>query len=83
MLFRSGTLYEDAGDGYGYRSGDYLLTTYVAKLRGNKLRVRVAASEGHRTHAPREIVVQVVTDDGVVTAHGAEDKLVVTLPSKH
>lgn len=77
-----GTLYEDAGNGYDYRNGDYRLTTYAARRRGDKLRVRIVSSEGHRTHAPRNIVVQVLTDDGVVTAHGAEDNLVLTLPPK-
>ncbi|HEY0197542.1 MAG TPA: TIM-barrel domain-containing protein [Rhodanobacter sp.] len=78
-----GTLYEDAGDGYGYRQGDYRSTTYVARRRGAKVRVRIAATEGKRAHSPRNIVVQWVTDDGLFTGSGAEDNVVVALSLKH
>jgi alpha-glucosidase len=78
-----GTLYEDAGEGYGYRKGDYRLTTYVAKRHGSKVRVRIASTDGQRTHPSRNIVVQVVNDDGLFTGSGAEDSVVVTLSSAH
>ncbi|NOT34706.1 MAG: DUF5110 domain-containing protein [Candidatus Eisenbacteria bacterium] len=47
----TGTLYEDDGDGFGYRDGDFLRTHYKARLEGGILRVRIAASEG-RWSAP-------------------------------
>lgn len=41
-----GTLYEDAGDGFGYRDGAYRLTRFSAQLDGARLVVRIASSEG-------------------------------------
>ena len=35
----TGTLYEDAGDGYGYQTGEYALTTFTAKRDGDKVTV--------------------------------------------
>lgn len=75
-----GQLYEDAGDGYGYRQGDYLLTSYRAETRDGAVRIGIELSEGQRARPPREIVVQVVTDAGVLTGMGAErDGVVVPL----
>jgi alpha-glucosidase len=42
----AGTLYEDAGDGFGYREGGYRLTRFEAQLEGARLTVRAASSEG-------------------------------------
>jgi alpha-glucosidase len=42
-----GRLYEDAGDGYGYRTGEYRLTTYEVKRRDTGAVVRVIDCEGN------------------------------------
>ncbi len=68
----SGRLYEDAGDGFGYREGDYLLTTYEAVLRGGALEVRVGQEEGRRSRANRELRVELLGDDGVAKATGRD-----------
>ena len=44
----TGQLYEDDGDGFGYLRGDYLLTTYRAESRGDKVEVTLSASEGKK-----------------------------------
>jgi alpha-glucosidase len=41
-----GTLYEDAGDGFGYRDGEYRLTRFTAQLEGGRLVVKAAGGEG-------------------------------------
>jgi alpha-glucosidase len=41
-----GTLYEDAGEGFGYRDGQYRLTRFAARLEGRRLEVRIVSSEG-------------------------------------
>ena len=41
-----GQLYEDAGDGYGYRNGDHLVTTYEAVHDGNEVDVRIVDRRG-------------------------------------
>ncbi len=47
-----GELYEDAGDGFAYRQGDYLVSKMEASLEKKCLTVSVTASEGNR-QAPR------------------------------
>lgn len=78
-----GQLYEDAGDGYGYRQGDYRLTRYHAQRQGDVVHVNIAGSEGGRRQPARDIVVQVVTDDGVFTGRGAEADVAVPLHAAH
>ena len=60
-----GVLYEDDGDGFGYRTGDYRLTTFKARQNGDKVVLSVAASEGKRPQIKRTVQVQVVRHDGM------------------
>lgn len=73
-----GELYEDAGDGYGYRDGDYRLTKYRAFRKDGEVIVSVARREGDRAIAPRKVVVQVVNDVGIYVGVGAEDSEIHT-----
>ncbi len=41
----SGTLYEDAGEGFGYQKGEFRRTTFKAKAEGNDVKV-TTSSEG-------------------------------------
>ncbi len=59
-----GTLYEDAGDGYGYRSGEFLRTTYQATRTGSAVAVEIASTFGKLARPERSIVVRVMLDDG-------------------
>ncbi len=61
-----GKLYEDAGDGFGYKTGDYLLTTYRATLRNGEIAVSVANTQGHRARPQRAVRLEVVAADGSV-----------------
>ncbi|MEP6898479.1 MAG: TIM-barrel domain-containing protein [Rhodanobacter sp.] len=74
-----GRLYEDAGDGYGYRDGGYRLTTYLARRHGDTVRVSIAASEGRLARPRRDIVVQMLTEQGVASGKGADGHVVVPL----
>jgi alpha-glucosidase len=67
-----GVLYEDAGDGYGYQHGKYLLTTYSAEKQGNKVTVKIAAEEGNMKRPHRAANIEIVTGRRVVRANGAE-----------
>jgi alpha-glucosidase len=68
----SGHLYEDAGEGFGYRDGDYLLTTYQAALSGGCVEVSVAREEGDRSRPVRELHVELLTSTGVLRASGTD-----------
>jgi alpha-glucosidase len=74
-----GALYEDAGDGYAYQNGDYLLTTYSAEQVGGEVRVRVESEEGDRLRPERTVRVIVVTDDGAFEGSGSEAST-ITVP---
>ena len=60
----SGQLYEDAGDGFGYQAGDYLLTTYHAEMHAGRAVVTVAATDGHRVRPARKVVVELIDEKG-------------------
>ena len=64
-----GTLYEDAGDGYGYQSGEYLLTTYSAARAGNTVTL-TARGEGKMTRPARRVVVRVLLDGKEIRSEG-------------
>jgi len=44
----SGTLYEDAGDGFGYRKGEYVISQIKAEVQGKQLTVTIEQVEGNR-----------------------------------
>jgi alpha-glucosidase len=72
-----GVLYEDAGEGYGYQEGDYLLTAYSAEQVGDTVEVRIASEEGARERPERIIDVVIVTDSGTFEGSGSETSTIV------
>jgi alpha-glucosidase len=55
-----GTLYEDAGDGFGYQNGDFALTTYRAVRTDKGVQVSVVGAEGQMKKPARKLVVRVI-----------------------
>ena len=78
-----GTLYEDAGDGYEYRSGGFSLTTFRAELASDRtITLRAVSHRGARTHQPRAAVARVLTARGSVDGQGREnDQVQIKLPN--
>ena len=75
-----GELYEDAGDGYGFQSGDYLLSQYEAKQTGRTVTV-LATGSGLRARPRRPVAIELITDQGVVRAAGVDgEKIQIALP---
>jgi len=64
-----GTPYEDEGDGFGYESGMYLLTTYDARTIGNFVRVSIKGQQGFMPRPRRDARVELITD----SAHYCDD----------
>ncbi len=61
-----GTLYDDAGDGYGYRDGDYSVHRFTCSaIDGGRLRVAIEQMEGERK-ANRQYRIGYVNDDDVL-----------------
>lgn len=69
-----GTLYEDAGEGYGYLEGDYLLTTYRATQEGRRVTVGIAGTRGKMPRPSRSVRVELLTDSGVIAEEGVEER---------
>jgi alpha-glucosidase len=77
----TGTLYEDAGDGWGYRDGEFLLTTYHASLEGNSVTVSITQADGQLRRPARKVIVRVLSGAKEATADGADGgRISVPLP---
>lgn len=59
----SGTLYEDAGDGFGYQRGEFRLTRFDAAVAGGEL-VITSTVEGEYRPARKETRVRVISGPG-------------------
>ena len=55
-----GFLYEDGGDGIGYRANEYLWTRYLAEIRDGVVTVRLASSEGGMRRPERALNVRLI-----------------------
>lgn len=90
-----GSLYEDAGDGYGYRTGEYLLTRYKAIREGKTVTISTASTEGGLARPGRQVEIRLLLDArpgkdatghattiaGVVVGEGRDGEAVrITLP---
>ncbi len=69
----AGFLYEDAGDGHGYREGEFARSRYVAVRAGDRVEVRFDGQVGRMSRpAGRKLIVRVLTDVGEFTAAGED-----------
>lgn len=75
-----GELYEDAGDGYGYRDGEYLITRYRARRIGEEVIVDVASSEGSMQRPRRQLDVIVLLSGGRRCSASGRDGEPVRVP---
>lgn len=64
-----GTLYEDAGDGFGYRKGAYLVSCFTARQVGATVEVKIIPKSGKLKAFGRKYKVIVVTDHGTVEGY--------------
>jgi alpha-glucosidase len=69
----AGTLYEDAGDGFGYQKGDYRQTRFAAKQQGNRVTVTLEP-KGKMPKLNRNVSIELVTEKGIVKAEGRESQ---------
>lgn len=77
----SGTIYEDAGDGFGYKKGEYAEYKANAKLNGKTLTVTLDKVAGNMAAAPKKLRVGYVTD-GRITFSPWTDSNTVTMKVK-
>ena len=58
----TGTLYDDAGDGFANQAGDFFLATFQARQEGGKVRVTVTKKTGSRP-LPEKTILIVLADN--------------------
>ena len=73
-----GSLYDDAGDGFEYRNGDYSICEFTASRKGDQLRVDIQQTEGKRA-AHRVYRIGFVTD-GTITYSDWSDQTTLFVP---
>ncbi len=78
----SGEMYEDAGDGWGFRTGEYLLTRYEASTDGKTVTIKATTTDGKLPRPNRRVEVRVLLDAGKeATGAGREGESIrVELP---
>ncbi|KAL6880661.1 hypothetical protein ACP4OV_012226 [Aristida adscensionis] len=79
-----GILFEDAGDGYEFEQGNYLLTYYVAELRQTVVTVKISKSEGLWKRPKRILKINVLLGGGaMISSHGVDGEEVhLQMPSE-
>jgi alpha-glucosidase len=61
-----GKIYEDEGDGFGYKSGKYTLSDYNAYVEKDKLQLRKTVSSGKGNSSTKYHKIILYTDSGVI-----------------
>ncbi|HZW10050.1 MAG TPA: TIM-barrel domain-containing protein [Phycisphaerales bacterium] len=73
-----GTLYEDFGDGWEFRDGEYRLTTYEAVAEADAVYVRATRRDGRWNAPQRALRVRLLMRDGTeLRASGRENEDIV------
>jgi alpha-glucosidase len=76
----SGRMYEDAGDGFGYRKGDFRLSRFSARRRDGGIEIRSGKAEGRRKGQHRPVTVLAYLDGRWVKGEGTEGSAFVIRP---
>jgi alpha-glucosidase len=77
-----GTLYEDAGEGFGFQRDEFLITNFLATTVGDTLEISIQSQSGRMPRPERELRVRVITDNGVIALDGAREGSKVVVPLK-
>jgi alpha-glucosidase len=79
----TGTLYEDAGEGFQYLNGEYLITGFTAKQEGSVIKVEIKSKEGNLKSANRKYKVIVATEKGLIESDWiAKNKITIKKSSE-
>lgn len=69
----TGTLYEDAGEGFAYRTGEFLLTRYDAVRTGTNVLVTATTVDGKMSRPNRQVNVRILLDNGIEATGKGKD----------
>ena len=65
-----GKLYEDDGDGYSFKNGDYCLSEFSAELIDGRVIVKLSNMDGNNKYKNRLVSVAVIDENGVSSGYG-------------
>lgn len=68
----TGQLYEDSGEGWGFKQGEFRKTTYAAEMKDGAILVTRTKVEGKMPQVNRPLLVRVFTDKGEWVGNGTE-----------
>jgi alpha-glucosidase len=78
-----GTLYEDAGHGYGFYKNQMRRIRYRATTEGDSVYLRVSGLDGGEPIPRRKVLIRVLTPTGEVTGEGSERGTIrIALPAE-
>jgi alpha-glucosidase len=60
-----GSLYEDDGDGYGYKSGQFAVTTFSALSDDGKITVKMKKIDGKMSLKPKTYRIEIYSKNGI------------------
>ena len=69
----SGELYYDKGEGFDYKNGDFAIIKFKAETKNNKVIITIIKAEGNRILKNNLIIANIITDKGILKAHGKEN----------
>jgi alpha-glucosidase len=76
----AGVLYEDAGEGWGFKDGEYLLTTYRARTRRDgSVAITAETTEGDMARPDRAVYVRLITAEGEREIWGTDGEEIVII----
>jgi alpha-glucosidase len=71
-----GALYEDAGEGFSYKKGEYRNYAFTARQKGTTVRVNITPKDGQLQPTGRKYKVCVVTNNGTSESEWTKEKRV-------
>jgi len=79
----TGTLYEDAGDGFQYQKGEYLVSGFTAKQVGPVVKVEIKTKVGSLKPQNRKYKIIIITNNGSIESDWVQkNSITIKMPSK-
>ena len=79
----TGTMYEDAGDGFQYQKGEFLVSGFTAKQKGSTVKVRIKLIDGKLKSTNRKYKIIVVSGDELIESDWiAGNGISIKMPDK-
>ena len=77
----TGSMYEDAGDGFQYQKGEYLVSGFTAKQYGSIVKVEITFMEGNLKPTDRKYKIIVITNKTSIESDWIKGKsIIVKMP---